>query len=316
MDEVGNPDKLDKLDKLDNSEQALWIGRVRVREDGRAREQVVRVWTDGAAPGPAEGVTLEWIEDPFQAAREIASAGGDPASADPWSLARAARATRRVSLEDGDCELAPPIRPSKIIGVGRNYRAHAAELGNEVPSSPLLFFKPPSCLLVSGQAIPLPRGYERIDFEGELVVVIGRRARDVRAEDAWAHVAGYLLGDDVSCRDLQRSDRQWTRAKGFDGFGPVGGFIRMTAPGWRLPGDELRLQTFVNDEPRQDAALALMVFDIPTLIAHVSECMTLEPGDLIFTGTPKGVGPLSPGEIVRVVSSGALELAPLVNPVV
>ncbi|MCA9690324.1 MAG: fumarylacetoacetate hydrolase family protein, partial [Myxococcales bacterium] len=156
------------------------------------------MWTDGEAPGPTSEV--EWIEAPF---------AGD----DPYERAATGPALGRAVL--GALELALPVSPSKIIGVGRNYRAHATELGNEVPGDPLLFFKPPSCLLVSGGVVTLPRGFGRIDYEGELVVVIGRRASKVAAADAWRHVAGYALGDDVSSRELQQRDKQWTRAKGF-----------------------------------------------------------------------------------------------------
>nr|WP_255216183.1 fumarylacetoacetate hydrolase family protein [Pseudenhygromyxa sp. WMMC2535] len=209
------------------------------------------------------------------------------------------------------------MAPTKIIAIGRNYAAHAAELGNEVPSTPISFFKPPSCLLASGQPLALPRGYERVDMEAELVLVIGARARSVRAEDAWAHVAGYLMGNDVSCRDLQRADKLWTRAKGFDGFGPVSAFARLVPPGWVLPAD-LEVHGFLDDERVQAGSVAQMIFSIPTLIEHLSACMTLEPGDMIFTGTPAGVSALEPGKVTRVALGGRedFHLAPVVTPVV
>lgn len=279
---------------------ALWVGRVR----DRGRIHSVRARTDGAPPGPSD--RIEAIADPF------ADDDGDP-----WALASAAE-----PLHGGpagllaDFELLAPLRPSKIICVGRNYRAHAAELGNEVPQEPLLFFKPPSCILPSGQPIVLPRGFERIDLEGELVVVIGRRARHVAAARALDHVAGYLLGNDVSCRDLQKRDKQWTRAKGFDTFGPLGAFTHLTPPGLALPLADMRLRAHLRDEPCQDASLADMIFGLPTLIETISACMTLLPGDLIFTGTPEGVRPLAPGDVVRISAEGPFALAPVINPVV
>ena len=279
---------------------ALWVGRV--REGGRVHS--VRVRTAGAPPGPED--VCEAIDDPF------VDEGGDP-----WALADGAPARADgPSGPLGGLGLAAPLRPSKVIGVGRNFRAHAAELGNEVPTEPLLFFKPPSCVIPSGQAIVLPRGFERIDLEGELVVVIGRRAKDVDAARALEHVAGYALGNDVSCRDLQRRDKQWTRAKGFDTFGPIGAFVRMTPPGFAPPLAETRLRSLLRDEPCQDASLADMIFSIPALIATISACMTLLPGDLIYTGTPEGVRPLVPGDVVQIHAVGPFSLAPVVNPVV
>jgi len=279
---------------------ALWVGRVR----DRGRVHCVRARTDGAPPGPAD--RIEAIADPF------ADEDGDP-----WALASAAEPLPAGPAGPlADYELLAPLRPSKIVCVGRNYRAHAAELGNEVPQEPLLFFKPPSCTLPSGQPIVLPRGFERIDLEGELVVVIGRRARHVPRGRALDHVAGYLLGNDVSCRDLQKRDKQWTRAKGFDTFGPLGAFAHLTPPGLALPLADMRLRAHLRDEPCQDATLADMIFDLPTLIETISACMTLLPGDLIFTGTPEGVRPLAPGDVVRISAEGPFALAPVINPVV
>lgn len=283
---------------MNPSPGVLWIGRI--HHDGR--EHVVRLRTESGAPGPDDD--CEEIEDPF----------GDP-HGDAWAQAQAEPIAGGVRGRLGDFRLGAPVRARKVIGVGRNFRAHAEELGNEVPRTPLLFFKAPTCLLASGESIPLPRGYERIDMESELVVVIGRRAKDVDAARAWEHVAGYALGNDVSNRDLQRSDKQWTRAKGFDGFGPLGPLVRLTPPGWVLPATQLRIHGYLNDERVQDASLADMIFDIPTLIAHITECMTLEPGDLIYSGTPAGVSALSPGNVCRVELTG-LELGSLTNPVV
>jgi 2-keto-4-pentenoate hydratase/2-oxohepta-3-ene-1,7-dioic acid hydratase in catechol pathway len=282
---------------MNASAQVLWIGRI--HHDGM--EHVVRVSTESGAPGPDDA--CEEIEDPF----------GDP-NAEAWTRAQADPVPGGVSGRLGDFRLAAPVRARKVIGVGRNFRAHAEELGNAVPETPLLFFKAPTCLLASGEPIPLPRGYERIDMESELVVVIGRRAKNVDASKAWDHVAGYALGNDVSNRDLQRSDKQWTRAKGFDGFGPLGPLVRLTEPGWVLPTSDLRIRGYLDETRVQDASLDDMIFDIPTLMAHITQCMTLEPGDLVYTGTPAGVTALSPGNVCRVELSG-LELGQLRNPV-
>lgn len=281
-----------------------WLGRV--RRPGHARPHTVRIRTDGAAPGPDDAV--EEIPDPFARALDE----GD----EVWSVARdLAPVAGGLAGALGEYELAPPVRPGKIVAVGRNFRAHAQEMGNEVPQQPLLFLKPASCLVASGVSVELPAGYERIDMEGELVVVIGRAGRRVRRGDAWNHVCGYALGNDVSNRDLQRRDKQWTRAKGFDGFGPLGPFIRLVEPGTVLPVERIRLHGYLDDELRQDAPLSDMVFDIPTIVEHVSDCMTLEPGDLVFMGTPKGVATLGAGRVMRVELEG-FDLGRLTNPVV
>jgi 2-keto-4-pentenoate hydratase/2-oxohepta-3-ene-1,7-dioic acid hydratase in catechol pathway len=285
-------------------DETLWLGRVVT--PGGGRPACVRIRTGGAAPGPNDPV--EEIPDVFELARAD--------DGDPWALARevpAASDGLRVAL--GAALLAPPVHPGKIVAVGRNFRAHAEEMGSEVPADPLLFLKPSSCLVASGAPVPLPTGYDRIDMEGELVVVIGRRGRRVEPSVALGHVAGYTLGNDVSCRDLQRRDKQWTRAKGFDGFGPVGPFIRMVSPGTELDVDRIRLRSFLDDRMQQDAPLADMIFDVPAIIAHVSACMTLEPGDLIFMGTPSGVAQLAGGRVTRVELHG-WDLGRLTNTVV
>ena len=199
-------------------------------------------------------------------------------------------------------------RPSKIVCVGRNYVAHARELGNEVPERPLLFLKPPSALIASGEPIVLPAQSARVEHEGEIAVVIGRRARHVAEAEALAVVAGYAALNDVTARDLQRSDGQWTRAKGFDTFCPVGPVGGADAD-WR----ELEVVCRVNGEVRQRGRGADMVFGVPALIAYISAIMTLEPGDLVATGTPEGVGPLRPGDVVDVEVVGVSTTS---NPVV
>lgn len=192
------------------------------------------------------------------------------------------------------------VRPTKIVCVGRNYAKHAAELGNDVPGEPLIFLKPPSALLADGADIVRPRGAGRVDFEGEIGVIVGRRTRRVPAEHAWAHVGALVAANDVTARDLQRTDGQWSRAKGFDTFCPVG----TPRPLDQVDLAGLAVVTRVNGEVRQDGPASDMVFDIPTLVAHVSGIMTLEEGDLILTGTPDGIGPLQAGDTVEVEVRG------------
>lgn len=201
------------------------------------------------------------------------------------------------------------MTPTKIVCVGRNYAAHARELGNEVPDEPLLFFKPPSTLVEPGESIVLPTGLGRVDFEGEIGVWIGRRARRVGVDQAWACTAGVAPLNDVTARELQRREKQWARAKGCDTFCPVGAPVPVAERD--LPG--LEVITRVNGVVRQHGRAADMVFSIPFLIAHISAYMTLEPGDLIATGTPDGVGPLAPGDEVEVEIPG---VGRLLNPVV
>jgi 2-keto-4-pentenoate hydratase/2-oxohepta-3-ene-1,7-dioic acid hydratase in catechol pathway len=200
------------------------------------------------------------------------------------------------------------IRPSKIIGIGQNYRAHAAEMGKGIPEEPLMFLKPSTAIISDGMPIERPAGYERVDYEGELGVVIGKRARRVPRERALDYVQGYVCVNDVTVRDLQKKDGQWTRAKGFDTFCPVG--PRMV-PG--LDPTNLRITTRVNGVVKQDSSTSDLIFDVATLISFCSQHMTLEEGDLISTGTPSGVGPLSPGDVVEVEISG---IGILRNPVI
>ncbi|MEW6774944.1 MAG: fumarylacetoacetate hydrolase family protein [Bdellovibrionota bacterium] len=191
------------------------------------------------------------------------------------------------------------LAPSKIVAVGVNYRGHAKEMGKEPPDEPVIFMKPPSALLPSGGTILLPGGYERIDFEGELAFVFGKRARRVSEKDALSYVLGYICLNDVSCRDLQKKDGQWIRAKGFDTFCPVG--PRIVAG---LDPASLRITTRVNGEVRQSSSTSDLVFGVASLIHRLSHVMTFEPGDLLTTGTPPGVGPLKPGDRVAVEIEG------------
>jgi 2-keto-4-pentenoate hydratase/2-oxohepta-3-ene-1,7-dioic acid hydratase in catechol pathway len=191
-------------------------------------------------------------------------------------------------------------RPSKIVCVGRNYVAHAAELGNEVPSEPLIFLKPPSSLIGNGDTILLPPDVGEVHYEGEIGVLIGRKASRVREESAMDYVEGIVPLNDVTARTLQRKDHQWSRAKGFDTFCPVG---EPTPPG-EVDLGSLPVVTRVNGEERQRGCSDQMVFSVPFLISYISGIMTLEPGDLLATGTPEGVGPLSVGDVVEVELTG------------
>ncbi len=195
--------------------------------------------------------------------------------------------------------------PSKVVCVGKNYAAHAAELGGDVPSEPLIFLKPPSAIIRAGDDIIKPTWAGRVDFEGEIGVVIGARARNVTADAAWEHVAGLVPVNDVTARDLQAADGQWSRAKGFDTFCPIGSVTALE----EVDVDGLGVTTRVNGEVRQDAPIQEMVFSIPVLIEHITRFMTLEPGDLIATGTPSGIGPLSDGDEVVIEVAGVGSVA-------
>jgi 2-keto-4-pentenoate hydratase/2-oxohepta-3-ene-1,7-dioic acid hydratase in catechol pathway len=191
--------------------------------------------------------------------------------------------------------LLPPVRPGKILAVGRNYREHVAELGHEVPKEPMVFLKAPSSLLAHKGTVLLPRESEHVDYEGELALVVGKRARRVPPE-AWREVVfGLTLAIDVTARDLQKRDGQWWRAKGFDTFCPAGPAIVAGVD----PAD-LLIETFVNGGRRQSSRTSKMIFDVGALVSYLSQALTLEPGDLILTGTPEGVGPLAPGDRVEV----------------
>jgi len=208
---------------------------------------------------------------------------------------------RLVPIKEGS--VLAPVAPQKIVCVGRNYRAHAEELGNEVPAEPLLFLKPASALVADGEAIELPPQSERVEHEGELGVVVGRRLRNADRTAAADAVFGSCCANDVTARDLQRRDVQFTRAKGFDTFCPCGPWIETEAD----PAD-LRLVVRVDGEVRQDASTRDMIHAVPAILAHVSSVMTLLPGDLVLTGPPAGVGPLRDGNVVEVEIPGVGKL--------
>ena len=198
-----------------------------------------------------------------------------------------------------DVRLLAPVLPSKLVCVGKNYAAHAAEFGMEVPEEPLLFLKPSTSVIGPGDPIRLLPISERVDYEGELAVVIGRLARDVRAEDAFQVILGYTCANDVTLRDLQHANDQWTRAKGFDGSCPLGPWIETA-----LDPNDVRVETRLNGEIRQAGQTSEMVFGVATLVEYITTFMTLLPGDVLLTGTPEGVGRLAAGDVVEVEVDG------------
>lgn len=199
----------------------------------------------------------------------------------------------------GDVLLLAPVLPSKLVCVGKNYAAHAAEFGMQVPEEPLLFLKPSTAVIGPGDPIRLLPISRRVDFEGELAVVIGRLARSVRAEDAFKYILGYTCANDVTLRDLQKTDDQWARAKGFDGSAPIGPWIETD-----LDPNDVIVRARLNGEIRQQASTSDMVFGVATLLEYITTFMTLLPGDILLTGTPEGVGALSDGDVVEVEVEG------------
>jgi 2-keto-4-pentenoate hydratase/2-oxohepta-3-ene-1,7-dioic acid hydratase in catechol pathway len=210
--------------------------------------------------------------------------------------------TRRIDpISLSDATLLAPVRPSKIVCVGRNYREHAAELGHDVPKEPLLFFKPPSALNHPGGTIRRPRVSQRTDYEGELGVVIARRCSKLPGDaDVRPYILGYTAVNDFTARDLQKTDGQWTRAKGFDSFCPVGPVVANEIDPWA----GVSVQTRVNGELKQDGNTRNLIFALDVVLRYISQIMTLEPGDLIATGTPEGVGPVVAGDVVEITVEG------------
>ncbi|SRR5882724_2233432 len=224
----------------------------------------------------------------------------------PWGADGLKKSGRSFSA--ASVRLVAPVAPSKIVCVGRNYAAHAAELGNDVPKEPLIFLKPPSSIVGPGEPIVLPKYSNKVEHEGELGLVVGRRAAHLsKSDDALSYLCGYTCVNDVTARDLQKSDVQFTRAKGFDTFCPVGPYIETELN----PADVL-VECRVNGAVRQSARTSLMIFSPAFVVRWISRMMTLEPGDLIATGTPAGVGPLAPGDKAEVFVEGTGVLS---NPV-
>jgi 2-keto-4-pentenoate hydratase/2-oxohepta-3-ene-1,7-dioic acid hydratase in catechol pathway len=249
--------------------------------------RIVRFQAEGGAP------QYGWLlED------KVGSIQGDP-----FGRFRRRDATKPMT----EVKLLAPCTPGKIVCVGRNYVEHAKELGNDVPKIPLIFLKPPSSIVNPGEPIILPPQSKQVEHEAELVVVVGRRGRNITAEEAKKYIYGYTVGNDVTARDLQRTDDQWTRAKGFDTFCAFGPWIDT-----EFNIADAIITCKVNGQPRQMASTRDMVFSVGTLIAFISSVMTIEPGDIIFTGTPSGVGPLVDGNEVVIEIEG---LGVLRNPV-
>jgi 2-keto-4-pentenoate hydratase/2-oxohepta-3-ene-1,7-dioic acid hydratase in catechol pathway len=253
---------------------------------GRVEERGGELWIVDLTEAPEEDLAYRLAHVRATTSKALVT---DPASFDfePMPLSEA--------------KLLAPVTPSKIVCVGRNYREHAKELGNEVPAEPLLFFKPSSSLLAPGGVIQMPAVAERVDFEGELALVMGRRATKLKADANWrALVRGYTLANDVTARDLQKKDGQWTRAKGFDTFCPVGPFVSDEID----PEAGLAIETWVNGELRQQGSTKDFIFSIPELLRYITAAITLDPGDLVLTGTPAGVGAVAAGDRVDVAMSG------------
>jgi 2-keto-4-pentenoate hydratase/2-oxohepta-3-ene-1,7-dioic acid hydratase in catechol pathway len=220
------------------------------------------------------------------------------------SLRRTGLSWSRTSVK-----LLVPAEPTKIVCVGRNYVAHAQELGNDVPTEPGLFLKGPNTLTVSGDTVNYPSWSENFNFEGELGLVIKKRASKVTREDALKHVLGYTCALDLTARDRQKTDLQWFRAKASDKFLPLGPWLET-----KLDPADVRVQTRVNGETRQDGRTSLMIFSVPVILEYITQFVTLEAGDVIITGTPEGVGPLAPGDHVEVEVEGIGVLETKIGP--
>jgi 2-keto-4-pentenoate hydratase/2-oxohepta-3-ene-1,7-dioic acid hydratase in catechol pathway len=206
---------------------------------------------------------------------------------------------REENLSLRTARLLAPVVPTKIVCAGINYRSHAGEMSHELPREPVIFIKPSTSMNAPGGTIPIPHPGMRVDYEGELAAVIGRRARHISPDEAPHHILGYTCGNDVTARDLQRLDGQWTRAKGFDGFCPLGPWVETDAD----PLD-LKLETLLNGHVVQEARTSEMIFNVYELVSFISSVMTLLPGDVVLTGTPGGIGPMHPGDVVEVRIEG------------
>lgn len=247
-----------------------------------------------AHPGGVAFVTVDGSGDDL-VAREVADHpfGTPTYTGKSWPMA--------------DVRVLAPILPSKVVCIGKNYADHAREMGGEPPADPVMFLKPSTSVIGPNAAIKLPADSSRVDFEGELVVVIGRPCRDVTAAQAKSVILGYTIGNDVTARDQQKADGQWTRGKGHDTFCPLGPWIET-----ELDPADLAISTALDGEVKQDSRTSLLLHDVPKLIEWVSRVMTLLPGDVIMTGTPAGVGPMTAGQSVSVTVEG---LGTLTNPV-
>jgi 2-keto-4-pentenoate hydratase/2-oxohepta-3-ene-1,7-dioic acid hydratase in catechol pathway len=259
---------------------------VRIARFATPTGQVAFGKVEGETGAPAEALTVAVIaEHPF---------GRIELTGERWALP--------------DVRLLAPLLPSKIVGIGKNYAEHIAEMGDEAPAAPLLFLKPPTAVIGPTDAIRLPVEPRQVDYEGELAAVIGALgARDVPRERALDTLLGYTVANDVTARDVQRADGQWTRAKGYDSFCPLGPWIETV-----LDPSDLAIRTELDGQVRQDSRTSLLIHDVATLVSYVSHVMTLLPGDMILTGTPAGVGPMTAGQTVSITVEG---IGTLTNPV-
>jgi 2-keto-4-pentenoate hydratase/2-oxohepta-3-ene-1,7-dioic acid hydratase in catechol pathway len=263
---------------------------------------LVRIARFAAGEDPQYGV-VELAEDGGRNPDTVSVLTGDP-------MAMSVKLTGERKELDGVRLLAPVIPRSKIVAVGRNYAAHAAEMGDEVPKTPLTFYKPNTSVIGPGEPIIYPAASREVSYEGELAVVIGRICKEVPISRVPEVIFGYTVGNDVTARDLQRTDGQWARAKGYDTFCPLGPWI--TTHQKLEEVGALAIRTSLDGEPRQDGNTKDMVFTIPELVAYISSYTTLLPGDVILTGTPSGVGPMVPGQVVSIEIEG---IGTLTNPV-
>lgn len=195
--------------------------------------------------------------------------------------------------------LLAPCSPTKIVAIGLNYKDHAEELKMAIPDEPIIFLKPPTSLAASSQVITMPKASKQVDYEAELAIIIGKTANNIEEEDSDGHILGYTCANDVTARDLQKKDGQWSRAKGFDGFCPTGPFLNTLKP-----SRDAKIVLRKNRVKKQESILGQMIFPIETIVSFVSKVMTLMPGDLILTGTPPGVGPISPGDEIEIDIEG------------
>ena len=269
------------------------VTAMRVRREPLDRLIPMRVVRFSAGEDPLYGVLVGNVDDqgiPDEDAKIVALTG------DPLYVG-VHLSPKEYALDD--VRLLAPILPrSKVVGIGKNYAAHAAEMGGEVPTEPLMFIKPNTSVIGPNDPVFYPEQSSEVHYEGELAVVIGRICKDVPAEKAADVIWGYTVGNDVTARDLQRKDGQFTRAKGFDSFCPLGPWVETELTLEQV--GNLKVQTWLNGDLKQDGNTNQMVFDVPALIAHVSSVMTLLPGDVILTGTPEGVGPMGVGDEVEV----------------
>ena len=239
------------------------------------------------------------VEGAAESGAELADIAGHPFG--PISFTGERRPVESVRL-------LPPVLPSKVVAIGKNYADHASEMGGDVPERPLVFLKPSTSVVGSGDVIAYPPSSSRVDYEGELAVIIGRLCRDVPESRAAEVIFGYACANDVTARDQQASDGQWSRAKGYDSFCPLGPWIETD-----ISPDDLRITTRLNGETKQDGRTSQIVHKIPALIAYITACMTLLPGDVILTGTPAGVGPMEIGDEVEVEIEGIGRLVNVVK---